>query len=110
MKPEEQPLRGPRLSVKSSFIVFAFLLLGGVIFPYLLTILGLSFKTGVMLTLPVSLAFSLVYSHYFIETKQGFCKRFILFFCCNYGHFRTDVICLVNRRVYLLKKKRGEIC
>ncbi|AYW50252.1 hypothetical protein [Tetragenococcus halophilus] len=80
MKPEEQPLRGPRLSVKSSFIVFAFLLLGGVIFPYLLTILGLSFKTGVMLTLPVSLSFSLVYSHYFIETKQGFCKRFILFF------------------------------
>lgn len=80
MKPEEQPLRGPKLSIKSSFIVFAFLLLGGVIFPYLLTILGLSFKAGVMITLPVSLAFSLVYSHYFIETKQGFCKRFIFAF------------------------------
>jgi len=78
MEPKEQPLRIPRLSIKSSFLVFASLLLGGVILPYLLTLLGIHFKTGVMVTLPVSLAFSLVYSHYFIETKQGFCKRFIV--------------------------------
>ncbi|GEQ48994.1 hypothetical protein [Tetragenococcus koreensis] len=78
MKPEEQPLRIPRLSIKSSFLVLASLLLGGIIIPYLLTLLGISFKTGVMIILPVSLAFSLVYSHYYLETKQGFCKRFIV--------------------------------
>lgn len=78
MKPEEQPLRIPRLSIKSSFLVLASLLLGGIIIPYLLTLLGIGFKTGVMIILPVSLAFSLVYSHYYLETKQGFCKRFII--------------------------------
>lgn len=78
MKPEEQPLKIPRLSIKSSFFVFLSMLLGGVIFPYLLTLLGLDFKMGVMIILPVSLAFSLAYSHYYIETKQGFCKRFII--------------------------------
>ncbi|AYW44801.1 hypothetical protein LQF61_02230 [Tetragenococcus koreensis] len=78
MKPEEQPLRIPRLSIKSSFLVLASLLLGGIIIPYLLTLLGIGFKTGVMIILPVSLAFSLVYSHYYLETKQGFCKRFIV--------------------------------
>lgn len=78
MKPEEQPLRIPRLSIKSSFLVLASLLLGGIIIPYLLTLLGIGLKTGVMIILPVSLAFSLVYSHYYLETKQGFCKRFIV--------------------------------
>lgn len=78
MRPEEQPLQIPRLSIKSSFIVFTSLLFGGVIFPYLLTLLELSFKLGVMTTLPISLAFSLVYSHYCVETKQGFNKRFFI--------------------------------
>ncbi len=79
MKFEEQSLRIPRLSVKGSFLVFVSLVFGGIIFPYLLMLVGMSFKTGVMLTLPISLAFSLLYNHYFIETKQGFCKRFIIF-------------------------------
>ncbi|AYW48430.1 hypothetical protein C7K38_08660 [Tetragenococcus osmophilus] len=78
MEPKEQQLKIPRLSIKSSFLFFASLLLGGVIFPYLLSLLGISFKTGAMIILPVSLAFSLVYSHYYIETKQGFCKRFLI--------------------------------
>jgi len=30
--------------------------------------------------LPVGIAFALAYSHYFIETKTGFCKRFIWLF------------------------------
>lgn len=38
------------------------------------------FYIGAMIFLPVGIAFALAYSHYFIETKTGFCKRFIWLF------------------------------
>ena len=41
---------------------------------------SLPFNIGAMIFLPVGIAFALAYSHYFIETKTGFCKRFIWLF------------------------------
>lgn len=78
MKRKEQVLQIPKLSIKSSFLVLVSLIAGGILFPYLLTTIGMSFRLGIMTTLPISLAFSLVYSHYILETKQGYCKRFMV--------------------------------
>lgn len=46
----------------------------------LLWTFSLPFNIGAMIFLPVGIAFALAYSHYFIETKTGFCKRFIWLF------------------------------
>lgn len=74
----DEALRIPKLSIKSSFFVLFSLVLGGIIIPYILTLIGMSFQMGMILVLPASFAFSLVYSHYFIETKQGYSKRFLI--------------------------------
>ncbi|NSM46093.1 hypothetical protein HRD97_12055 [Enterococcus faecalis] len=68
----------PKFSVKSAGFLFSMGLLCGVLLPsVLLWTFNLPFNIGAMIFLPVGIAFALAYSHYFIETKKGFCKRFI---------------------------------
>ena len=64
----------PKFSVKSAGFLFSMGLLCGVLLPsVLLWTFSLPFNIGAMI-------FLLAYSHYFIETKTGFCKRFIWLF------------------------------
>lgn len=71
----------PKFSVKSAGFLFSMRLLCGVLLPsVLLWTFNLPFNIGAMIFLPVGIAFALAYSHYFIETKTGFCKRFIWLF------------------------------
>ncbi|KAF1303108.1 hypothetical protein IV487_03540 [Enterococcus saccharolyticus] len=74
----DEALRIPKLSIKSSFFVLFSLVIGGIVIPYVLTLVGMSFRMATILVLPVSFAFSLVYSHYCIETKQGYNQRFFI--------------------------------
>jgi len=68
-----------QLKVPVFFLVWGFLC--GVLLPsVLLGTFSLPFNIGAMIFLPVGIAFALAYSHYFIETKTGFCKRFIWLF------------------------------
>ena len=71
----------PKFSVKSAGFLFSMGLLCGVLLPsVLLWTFNLPFNIGAMIFLP----FALAYSHYFIETKTGFCKRFIWLFLISH--------------------------
>ena len=66
----------PRFSFKSALALIIGGTISTILVPYLLTFIGVDFGTGVIIGNTFILGFVLAYSRFFIETKQGFCKKF----------------------------------
>lgn len=68
----------PKFSLKSSLTILLGAVVSTTIFPYLLSLLGVSFNIGVVLGNIFILGFVLAYVRCFIEGKEGFSKKFWL--------------------------------
>lgn len=66
----------PKFSLKSSLIILLGAIGATVIFPYLVSLLGLSYNVGVVVGNTLILGFVLAYVRFFVDTKIGFCKKF----------------------------------
>lgn len=66
----------PKFSLKSSLIILLGAIGATVIFPYVLSLIGLDNRIGVVIGNTFLLGFVLSYVRFFIETKRGFCKKF----------------------------------
>ncbi len=66
----------PKFSFKSSLIILLGAIGGTVIFPYILSLIGIDNRMGVVIGNTLLLGFVLSYVRFFIETKRGFCKKF----------------------------------
>ncbi|WP_297639565.1 hypothetical protein [uncultured Clostridium sp.] len=64
--------------MKSSLIIILGACVSTIFFPYLLNIIGIDFKVGVMLGSTFILSFVLAYVRCFIESKKGFTKSFYI--------------------------------
>lgn len=51
------------------------------IFPYILRLIGVDFKVGVILGNTFILSFVIAYVRYFVESKKGFTKSFYTTYC-----------------------------
>ena len=66
----------PKFSLKSSLTIIGGAFVSTVVFPYLLSLIGIRFNIGVVIGNTFILGLILAYTRFFIETKQGFCKSF----------------------------------
>lgn len=66
----------PRFSLKSSLCIILGAAGSTIVFPYLLSLLGISYSTGVVIGNTLILGFVLAYVRFFVETNKGFCKKF----------------------------------
>lgn len=66
----------PRFSLKSSLIILLGAILSTVVFPYILSLIGISHKMGIVIGNTLILSFILTYVRFFLETKRGICKKF----------------------------------
>lgn len=73
----------PTFSFKSSLVIMLGAAISTFIVPYILSFIGIDFKTGVILGNAVITSYALAYSRYFIETKKKYCKGFWI----TYGGF-----------------------
>lgn len=66
----------PTFGFKSALLLVAAAVLGSIIVPFILSLLGVSKELGVVLGNAIITSFAVPYSRFFIETKRGFCKKF----------------------------------
>ena len=78
----------PTFGFKSALIILFGAIIGTIIFPGLLGMLGVSSNFSIMIGNTFITSFVLTYVRYFIESKKGFCKGFwisYLFFGISFG-------------------------
>jgi len=73
----------PTFSFKSSLVIMLGAVISTFIVPYILSFIGIDFKTGVVIGNATITSYTLAYSRYFIETNKKYCKRFWM----TYGGF-----------------------
>ena len=73
----------PTFGFKSSLVIMLDAVISTFIVPYILSFIGIDFKTGVILGNATITSYALAYSRYFIETKKKYCKGFWM----TYGGF-----------------------
>lgn len=66
----------PTISFKSAFVIMLSAVIATLVAPYILSLIGVSFKLGIIIGNAVLTAFAVSYCRYFIETKRGYCKSF----------------------------------
>lgn len=66
----------PRFGIKSSLFILASGIISGILIPWILSLVGISYQISIVIFNGVILGFGLAYSRFFIETKRGFCKKF----------------------------------
>ncbi|MCR2044501.1 hypothetical protein [Anaerosalibacter massiliensis] len=66
----------PIFSMKSALIILLDAIVGTFVFPYILTLFGVSFKFGVILGNVIFTGYALSYARFFIESNKGYCKKF----------------------------------
>ncbi|MDX5658219.1 hypothetical protein [Clostridioides difficile] len=73
----------PTISLKSGFILIVSYLVSTVVFPLLLSILGIDNRFGVVIGNSLITSFAVAYARYFVDTKSGyslgFFRLYILF-------------------------------
>ena len=67
----------PRISFKSSLVISVGAFLGCIVIPLLMQFIGLDYKIGVVIGSATIVAYALTYTRYFIDTKRGYCKKFL---------------------------------
>ena len=78
IKTSDKEVTIPRFSIKSSLLLLLAGVCGGILMPYIFSLVNLDPKLGMILFLPAFISFAIAYGQCFIETKDGFCKRFWL--------------------------------
>lgn len=66
----------PQFSLKSSLIILLGAIVSTIVFPYILSLIGVSYKIGVVIGNTLILGFILAYVRFFVETKRGLCNKF----------------------------------
>ncbi|MGL5153018.1 MAG: hypothetical protein ACRC7N_20865 [Clostridium sp.] len=83
LNPKKTDYDIPKFTIKSAFVILGFGVLGTYIFPMILSALGASTEMGVVIGNALITPFGIAVSRCFVETKQGFGKKF----CMIYGGF-----------------------
>lgn len=66
----------PGFSLKSSLMILLGAIISTVVFPYIVSFIGVSYKVGVVIGNTLILGFILAYVRFFVETKRGLCNKF----------------------------------
>ncbi len=78
----------PTFGFKSALAILAGAVGGTIIFPLLLSLLGVNANFSIMIGNTFITSFGIAYSRFFIESKKGLCKSFwltYLFFGISFG-------------------------
>lgn len=66
----------PTISFKSGMILMVSAAIATLVFPYLLSLVGVDFGLGAIIGNVLITSFAVAYTRYFVETKRGFCFGF----------------------------------
>lgn len=66
----------PTFSFKSSLIILAGAIGGTLAIPFILSLLGVSYKLGVVIGNILVTGYAVAYTRSFIESKKGYCRSF----------------------------------
>ena len=78
----------PSFGFKSALVILAGAVGGTIIFPLLLSLVGVSTNFSIMIGNTFITSFGIAYSRFFIESKKGVCRSFwlnYLFFGVSFG-------------------------
>ena len=67
----------PTFSIKSSIVLIVSAVVSSVFFPLLLSKIGVNRNLAIVLCNIIIMGFSIAYIRFFIESKRGFCKKFL---------------------------------
>lgn len=87
----------PTFSIKGALIILLGAIVGTFIFPYLLSLIGVNFKFGVVLGNAIFTGYALAYARFFMELGKGYCKKFWL----TYGGFSLAFAIIAYFWLYL---------
>ena len=73
----------PSFSLKGSLIVMVGAVIGNIVLPMILSLFGISQKLGIIIGNVTVTAYTISFVRYFIESKKGYCKEFLI----NYSLF-----------------------
>lgn len=68
----------PTFSFKSAMIILMGALIGTIVVPYLLSLVGVAYNLGGVIGITLVTGYAIAYTRYFVESKKGYCKNFWL--------------------------------